>query len=48
VPEIAASIIGRSPRLQDWAPTMAGLLGLELPDADGIDLLEGSELASAG
>ena len=48
VPDIAASIIGRSPRLQDWAPTMAGLLGIELPDADGIDLLERSELASAG
>jgi hypothetical protein len=46
--DIAASIEARSPRLQDWAPTLAGLLDIELPDADGLDLLEESELVSAG
>ncbi len=45
---IAASIEGRSPRLQDWSPTLAGLLGFELRDADGLDLLEPSALQSAG
>jgi hypothetical protein len=36
VPGIAAWIEERPPRLQDWAPTLAGLLGIELPDADGL------------
>jgi arylsulfatase A-like enzyme len=36
---LARSIAGRPPRLRDWAPTIAGLLGIDLPDATGIDLL---------
>jgi hypothetical protein len=35
------------PRLQDWAPTLAAILGLDLPDVDGIDLLEAAEMQSA-
>jgi len=45
---IAAGLEARSPRLQDWSPTLARILGLELPDADGLDLLEWPELQSAG
>jgi arylsulfatase A-like enzyme len=48
VGEIGVRVDARSPRLQDWAPTFAGVLGLDLPDADGIDLLETSEMQSAG
>jgi hypothetical protein len=48
VAELAASIAHRPPRLRDWGPTIANLLGIELPDADGIDLLEVAELESAG
>jgi arylsulfatase A-like enzyme len=39
VPALAAAIATRPPRLRDWAPTIAGLLGLDLPDASGTDLL---------
>ena len=48
VADVAAAIAGRPPRLRDWAPTLAGLLEIELPDADGLDLLEESEMTSAG
>jgi len=48
VPDIAASIVARPPRLRDWSPTFARLLDIELPDSDGIDLLEESELRTAG
>src|ERR1035437_1526668 len=48
VPDMAAPVVGRSARLQDWAPTLAGLLGIELPEADGLDMLEESEMVSAG
>jgi Type I phosphodiesterase / nucleotide pyrophosphatase len=48
VADIAASIACRSPRLRDWAPTLAGLLGIDLPNAEGIDLLEVAEVESAG
>jgi len=44
VAEIAASIGRRPPRLQDWAPTLARLLAVELPDADGLNMLGASEL----
>jgi hypothetical protein len=45
---IAASIVDRSPRLQDWGLTIGGLLEVALPDADGLDLLEVPEMRSAG
>ena len=48
VADIASSIVGRSPRLMDWAPTLAGILNVDLPDTDGFDLLAESELESAG
>jgi hypothetical protein len=48
VADLAASIGDRSPRLRDWAPTLAGLLDIDLPDADGFDLLGESALQSAG
>ena len=48
VSEIAASISARPPRLRDWAPTLASLLGIDLPDADGLDLIEAAELQTAG
>jgi hypothetical protein len=32
----------------DWAPTLAGILNLDLPEADGFDLLAESEMESAG
>jgi hypothetical protein len=51
VPEMAAWIEARPPRLQDWAPTIAGLLGIELPEADGLALVperrRAAELESA-
>lgn len=45
---IAAGLEARSPRLQDWAPTLARILGFGLPEADGLDLIEAPELQSAG
>ena len=48
VADIAAGIADRSPRLVDWAPTLAGILNVDLPDADGFDLLAESEMESAG
>ena len=48
VAEIAASISTHPPRLRDWSPTLAGVLGIDLPDADGTDLLEAVELKSVG
>ena len=48
VPEIAASIRERSPRLRDWAPTLACLMNVDLSDAEGLDLLEASRLEPAG
>lgn len=39
VPALARAISGRPPRLRDWAPTIAKLLGVDLPDAEGLDLL---------
>jgi hypothetical protein len=39
VPTLARAIATRPPRLRDWAPTIAGLLDLELPSATGRDLL---------
>jgi Type I phosphodiesterase / nucleotide pyrophosphatase len=44
---IGVSLETRLPRLQDWAPTLAAILGLDLPDVDGIDLLEAAEMQSA-
>jgi predicted AlkP superfamily pyrophosphatase or phosphodiesterase len=37
--KIGATIAARPPHLADWAPTIAILLGLHLPDIDGRDLL---------
>lgn len=48
VAEIGGCIADRSPGLRDWAPTLAGVLNVDLPDADGFDLLAVSELESAG
>jgi hypothetical protein len=48
VGRIATAIAERSPRLQDWSPTLATLLDVELPAADGLNLLEQAELESAG
>ncbi len=48
VPEIAASIRERSPRLRDWAPTLACLMNVALPDAEGLDIIEASRLEPAG
>lgn len=48
VKDIAASIGTRPPRLRDWSPTLAGLLGIDLRDAEGLDLLEVTELETAG
>jgi len=48
VADIAGSIVDRSPRLRDWSPTLAALLGIDLPEADGFDMLESSVLESAG
>jgi len=39
VAEIAGAISARPPRLRDWAPTLAGVLNIDLPDAEGIDLV---------
>jgi Type I phosphodiesterase / nucleotide pyrophosphatase len=47
VAEIAVSIGERPPRLQDWSPTLAAVLNLELRDADGLNLLSEAELRSA-
>jgi len=48
VPEIAASIRDRAPRLRDWAPTLACLLNIDLPESEGLDLTEASRLEPAG
>jgi hypothetical protein len=48
VADLAGSIAAASPRLRDWAPTLAALLDIELPEADGIDLLELPAMRSAG
>jgi hypothetical protein len=48
VPAIAVSIRERAPRLRDWAPTLACLLNVNLPDAEGLDLTEASRLELAG
>lgn len=39
VPQLAAAIAARPPETRDWAPTAADLLGVALPDADGLSLL---------
>ena len=38
VPRIAAAIAGRPPYLADWAPTIAALLGVSMPTAEGRNL----------
>lgn len=38
VERIAASLASRRPAISDWAPTVAAVLGLDLPDADGVNL----------
>jgi len=45
---LGESIAAWAPRLRDWAPTLAGLLDIDLPDADGTDLLEERAVRSAG
>ncbi len=39
VAQLARSIASRPPRLADWAPTIASILGVALPGRDGADLL---------
>jgi len=39
VGRIAGSLGRRRPHLADWAPTLASLLGIDLPQADGASLL---------
>jgi Type I phosphodiesterase / nucleotide pyrophosphatase len=36
---LGAAVLRRRPHLADWAPTLAPLLGVELPGADGVNLL---------
>jgi hypothetical protein len=48
VDELAAAIAERPPRLHDWAPTLRAVLGLEPAASDGVNMLEVSELESAG
>ena len=48
VPDLGSAIARRSPNLKDWAPTLAGLLGIEVPAHEGLDLLETSAVSSAG
>jgi arylsulfatase A-like enzyme len=43
VPQLARAIAGRPPRLADWAPTIASILGIALPGSDGVDLLRVDE-----
>jgi hypothetical protein len=43
---LAESIERRSPNQIDWAPTLASLLGVSLPAAEGVDLL--ADLATSG
>jgi arylsulfatase A-like enzyme len=38
VARIASRIAAGPPHLRDWAPTIAGVLGIRLPDAEGRDL----------
>ena len=38
VPAIARTLARRRPHLADWAPTIAGVLGLELSPTDGVSL----------
>src|SRR5439155_12692022 len=38
VAAIGAAVRAHPPHLADWAPTIAGLLGLDLPGCDGRDL----------
>jgi hypothetical protein len=46
VAEIAASIAARPPRLRDWAPTLASVLNIDLPEAEGIDLLDAQAVSA--
>jgi arylsulfatase A-like enzyme len=39
VAQLAAAIERRRPHLADWMPTLVPLLGLELPEADGVNFL---------
>ena len=48
VSNIGRAIEERSPRLQDWAPTIACLLGIDLPLAEGLNMLEGCEATCSG
>jgi hypothetical protein len=46
VAEIGASIAERPPRLRDWAPTLAGVLNIDLPAAEGVNLLSGDAVSA--
>ncbi len=48
VDELGARIRDVAPRLRDWAPTLARILEIELPDAEGTDLLEPMASRAAG
>jgi hypothetical protein len=45
--ELARALEERPPKLQDWAPTIASLMGLDLSGPDGLNLLASSELELA-
>jgi arylsulfatase A-like enzyme len=40
VPRIARAIASRPPHLADWAPTIAGLFGADMPSVEGRNLLD--------
>jgi hypothetical protein len=48
VPVVARAISVRPPQLKDWAPTIAAVLDLDLPDAEGRNLAAVEALESAG
>ena len=48
VDRIGRALEQRSPLLQDWAPTLACVLGIDLPAADGLNMLEAAAMTSAG
>lgn len=46
VPRIACTMTERAPRLVDWAPTFASILGLDLLATDGVDLADERAVAA--
>ena len=48
VRRIGASIGARPPHLTDWAPTLAGILGVDLREAEGLNLTGSAALQQVG